>query len=279
MPETTVSSPALASNVQNQNFYQQFARTVERFSDRVAVEVQGRDRLESVTYGQLRRRAETASAFLVSHGTAPGDVCAILADNDIAWCAAYLGILRLGCRAVPLDTHYTARQITTLLQDSGAKILFTTPRYLATAQEAKRLGSPFARIILLHGSAPGIDSLREDLAQTLPSLPPCNATRVDPAVILYTSGTTSDPKGVVLTHGNLLAEADAVFQILQLDEHDSVLGVLPLFHALAQMANLLLPFLVGARVIFLEELSTAELLRGLRERHPRHFVVCPNFSI
>ena len=277
MSETTLTLSVPTSNVENQNFYQRFAATVERFSSRVAVEMQGRDTLESVTYGELRRRAEIASAFLALRGIAAGDVCAILADNDIAWCAAYLGILRLAGRAVPLDTHYTAGQITTLLQDSGAKVLFTTPRYFGTAQEAIGLGSFSARIILLHGSSPGIDSLDEDLAQPCRPLPPCSATRLDPAVILYTSGTTSDPKGVVLTHGNLLAEAEAVFQVLRIDEHDSVLGVLPLFHALAQLANLLLPFLVGARVIYLEELSTAELLRALCERHPTAFCCVPKF--
>ena len=68
-------------------------------------------------------------------------------------------------------------------------------------------------------------------------------------MILYTSGTTADPKGVVLTHANLLAERDAAFAVVDVSERDAVLGVLPLFHSLAQLANLLLPFAVGARVV------------------------------
>src|SRR2546422_10669601 len=104
--------------------------------------------------------------------------------------------------------------------------------------------------------------------QAVMPMPPCPATRADPAVILYTSGTTSDPKGVVLSHGNLLAEAEAVFARLKLDESDSILGVMPLYHSLAQLANLLLPFLVGARVIYLEEISASEMLRALREQRP-----------
>lgn len=103
------------------------------------------------------------------------------------------------------------------------------------------------------------------------------ATGKDAAVILYTSGTTSDPKGVVLTHGNLLAEAEAVFAALKLDESDSILGVMPLYHSLAQMANLLLPFVVGARVIYLEEISATEMLRALREQRPTVFCCVPQF--
>jgi long-chain acyl-CoA synthetase len=96
-------------------------------------------------------------------------------------------------------------------------------------------------------------------------------------VILYTSGTTSDPKGVVLSHANIVAEGDAVFQVINVTEQDAVLGVLPLFHALAQLANLLLPFWVGARVVFLEQLNTTELLRALRERDCSAFCCVPQF--
>ena len=96
-------------------------------------------------------------------------------------------------------------------------------------------------------------------------------------MILYTSGTTSDPKGVVLTHGNLLAEREGALSVVSVSERDCVLGVLPLFHALAQMANLLLPFSVGARVVFLESVNTSELLRGLAERGVTIFVCVPQF--
>jgi long-chain acyl-CoA synthetase len=96
-------------------------------------------------------------------------------------------------------------------------------------------------------------------------------------VILYTSGTTSDPKGVVLTDANLLAERTAVFARVRVDEHDAILGVLPLFHALAQVANLLLPLSVGARVVFLETVNTAELMRALAERDVTVFCCVPQF--
>ena len=99
----------------------------------------------------------------------------------------------------------------------------------------------------------------------------------DPAVILYTSGTTADPKGVVLTHGNLIAERAAAFEACPSSEHDSVLGVLPLFHSLAQLANLLLPFAVGARVVFLETLNSTELMRALAEREITIFACVPQF--
>ena len=97
------------------------------------------------------------------------------------------------------------------------------------------------------------------------------------ASLLYTSGTTSDPKGVMLTHANLLGEVESVFSWAHVGPDDAVLGVLPLFHVLSQMANLLLPLVKGARVVYLETLNTTELLRALNERQITIFAVVPQF--
>jgi long-chain acyl-CoA synthetase len=258
------------------NFYDRFAATADRFGDHVAIELQRRDLVDRITYAELRNRAESTAAFLASRNIQAGVTCAILADNEIAWCAAYLGILRLGTVAVPLDTHYSAAQIAALLRDSGARILFTTDRYLARVEEARRLADSSAGVVLLSGHSPGVESL-EGLQNSKGPTPAASTNFQAPAVILYTSGTTSDPKGVVLTHANLLAEAEAVFSAIQLDERDSILGVMPLYHALAQMANLLLPFVVGARVIFLEEISPSALLNALRRFQPTLFCCVPQF--
>ena len=264
-----------------QNFHEQFARITARFPDRLAVEVQGRDRVDGFTYATLDAMAARTAAWLSAVTISRTDRCAILAENDAHWCAAYLGVLRLGAVAVPLDTAYKATQIATLMVDSGVRIMFTSPRYLATVRQGRELsGRTDVTIVLLHGAADDVASF--EVITTAPAaggppVPPCPCGPDDPAVILYTSGTTSDPKGVVLTHGNLLAEREGALSVVPVSEQDCVLGVLPLFHALAQMANLLLPFSVGARVIFLESVNTSELLRGLAERGVTIFVCVPQF--
>ncbi len=259
------------------NFYDRFAATAERFGNHVAIEFQRHDSMERVTYAELRNRAEAAAEFLASRDVHRGDTCAILADNDIAWCSAYLGILRLGALAVPLDTHYSPPQIAALLRDSDAKVLFTTERYIPGVEEARRVAGSSAGLVLLRGQSTGVESLEGLQTTKLSPILASAAESQDPAVILYTSGTTSDPKGVVLTHANLLAEAEAVFSALHLDKRDSILGVMPLYHSLAQMANLLLPFVVGARVIFIEEISASALLSALRQFQPTAFCCVPQF--
>src|SRR6266852_679910 len=272
-PRSGLSGKDNVPTARMNNFYQQFAATAERFAARPAIEVQRRDSLDRFTYAELRSMVERAADFLAGRGIVAGDRCAILADNDARWCAAYLGVLRIGGVAVPLDTAYKPQQIAALLRDCGARILFTSPRYLPGALEAGKLAN-FDDIL----AQPVPDSGTLPAASSNASAPtPGPATPEDPAVILYTSGTTSDPKGVVLTHANLLAEMEAVFKVVRVDDRDTNLGVLPLFHALAQMANLLLPFSIGAKVVFLEALNTDELLRALRDRGVTAFCCVPQF--
>jgi long-chain acyl-CoA synthetase len=252
--------------ISDKNFYDLFAAAADRFPDQVAAELLRRDGVGSLTYRELAALAERAALWLASHGVRAGDRVALLAENDGPWCGVYLGVLRAGAVAVPLDTNYTAQQVTRLLDDCGASAVFTSARYRDIVCEAAA-----ARGGLIVGSI-------HDSFQLAGEPPPRPAASGEtPAVILYTSGTTADPKGVVLTHGNLVAERTAAFQLVHVDERDVVLSVLPLFHALAQLANLLLPFTVGARVVFLETVNTSELIRALRERGITAFVCVPQF--
>lgn len=250
---------------------------MRRFGDRIAVEVQRKDRLDRFSYRDLHALASERAAWLAAATVQPGDRCAILADNDAHWCAAYLGILAVGGVVVPLDTNYSAAQVATILRDSGARVLFTSERLRSVAAAAlaglaePTTDLPIPATLDLHDTA---GAGPQDRGVAAPGrAAPDTAT----AVILYTSGTTSDPKGVVLSHGNLVAERDAAFAVVDVGPDDSVLGVLPLFHSLAQLANLLLPFAVGARVVYLETLSSQELVRALAERRITLFACVPQF--
>jgi long-chain acyl-CoA synthetase len=223
----------------------------------------------------MRRWADCTAGYLGGLGMKPGDRCAILAENDARWCAAFWGILGLGAVAVPLDTNYKPEQVARLLADCGARALLTTPRFADVARAAA--GDASLPIAVLHGEAFGLTSL-DDVFQSAPvPTPACPATPSDPAIIMYTSGTTADPKGVVLTHANMLAVVEVVPGVFRVDEKDSLLGVLPLFHSLALVVNLFLPFSVGARVVFLETVNTTELMRALAERDITIFCVVPQF--
>ncbi len=266
---------------------------------------------DSYTYRQLRQRAESVGAWLQRAGLEPGTRCAILAHNSPDWVAVYLGIVAAGHTAVPLDTAFNFEQVEKLLRDCGASLIFADAKHLPIAQraslghqlkialiddpQASQPESPAADASgvkaapsatfgpngpVVHAprqAAGDLSFLQQMYRAGADGFVPFSAGPDDVACILYTSGTTSDPKGVMLSHANLRGEMESVFRFVRFDNRDAILGVLPLFHALAQMANLMLPLSCGARVVFLETLNTTELLRALSERNITLFCCVPQF--
>ena len=258
-------------------FYSCFLQSVEKYPDNTAVELQySSGQIERYSYAELRRMAESVGQWLRTSGMSEGVRCAIMANNGPLWVASYLGIMAAGAASVPLDTAFNAAQVNKLLRDSGSTVIFTDSRHLQLVEKATE--QMLVRIVMIDGSGEGRYSNLLGMFATGPAdFRPARLYDDDLAVLMYTSGTTSDPKGVMLTHKNLLAEADAVFKTIRVTPDDALLGVLPLFHALAQMANLLLPLSIGARVVYLETLNTTDLLRALQERGITLFACVPQF--
>ncbi len=255
-------------------FFHSFERAAEQNADRCAIEVQRPDAVDRVNYAQLRAMAVSAATFLARRGAAPGQRWAILAENGTPWCAAYLAMSRLGLVAVPLDTNYRASQVAKLLADCGATGLVASEASFEVAREAIE-GLPGVTLLLLDTDRDGFQ--RVDFEATPDGSPAAEPAGDDAALILYTSGTTHDPKGVVLTHDNLSAVCRSAQQAVGFANDDAVLSVLPLFHALAQVANLAMPLSMGARSVFIETINTGELLRALQEREITVFCCVPQF--
>jgi long-chain acyl-CoA synthetase len=264
-------------------FYDRFAECAQRWPDNPALQVQHAEQLESYTFGETQRMAESVGRWLSEQRMEPGTRVAILADNHPRWVACYLGIIAAGHTVVPLDTAYHADQVEKVLKDSGTALIFTDVKHLPVTQKAvETLPVKFGLIDPTHlKKTPDERGWIVDLDAVFSAGPgnfkPVDAPSDAVAGLLYTSGTTADPKGVMLTHGNLLGEANAVFGVISIGPDDAVLGILPMFHVLAQMANLMLPLVNGARVVYLETLNTTELLRGLQERGITAFAVVPQF--
>ena len=297
-------------------FYQRFQESARKFPSNVALEIQRAQTVERVTFAELSHMSESVGKWL-SGRVAPDARVAILAANHPRWVAAYLGIIASGRVAVPLDTAFHGDQVRKLLLDSGASLLFCDAKHLPVALEAvERTGvglvmtSAADEVMAVLGQdesghdahLPEATSDAEPLPRTgdergtpppfrvqfagdLDSIFAAGGSGFEPVVpreddlaaLLYTSGTTADPKGVMLTHANLVGEANSVFGVVTIGPTDALLGILPMFHVLAQMANLFLPLFNGSRVVYLETLNTTELLRALHERDITVFCVVPQF--
>ena len=278
-------------------FYQRFQESASKFPNNIALEIQRQQSVERVTFAELTRMSESVANWLSTRFPRDARV-AILAANHPRWVAAYLGIIAAGRTAVPLDTAFQSDQVKKLLIDSAASLLFCDVKHLPVAaqaveglniplvmtsvaaeQNSVNPGAPLIASSAMSGFHPTNPTADLDfIFATGPGgFQPVVPAESDLAALLYTSGTTADPKGVMLTHANLVGEANAVFGRLTIGPDDALLGILPMFHVLAQMANLFLPLFNGARVVYLETLNTTELLRALQERDITAFCVVPQF--
>src|SRR5258708_1317027 len=287
-------------------FYQRFQESARKFPDNVALEIQRQQGVERVTFAELTRMSESVASWLSTRLPREARV-AILAANHPRWVVAYLGIIAAGRTAVPLDTAFHTDQVKKLLIDSGASLLFCDVKHLPVAAESveglnvglvmtsaagERVASVAASTNPTHrtereergtqgSTPPGTNVLAADLDSIFAAGPgnfqPVVPAEGDLAALLYTSGTTADPTAVMLTHANLVGEANSVLAVMKVGPEDALLGILPMFHVLAQMANLFLPLFNGCRVVYLETLNTTELLRALQERDITVFCVVPQF--
>ena len=201
--------------------------TAERFGDAPAVRLDG----DVWTYRALDAASARLAAVLRERGVRPGDRVGLMLPNVPEFAVVYYGILRAGAIVVPMNPLLKKREVAYYLGDSGARLLFA---WHGCAEEAEA-GAQEAGTTCLF-AVPG--EFGRLLAGAAPEREVSDRAAADTAVILYTSGTTGQPKGAELTHGNLRSNIDAVVALHGFDPATVTLGALPLFHSFGQTCSL-----------------------------------------
>ncbi len=243
----------------------QFFEAAARFQDQVAFQIKREGRYVCFRYGEIADQVHRLATFLCQLPVAPGDRIALLSENRPEWCVAYLGIVAAGATAVPLDAQLGAQELENLLRHSESRAIIISKSELSKVQPLiARLPVRPEVILLDEKGLSGIHTLTKILESTekgpLPSVP---SEAI--ASILYTSGTTGTPKGVMLTHCNFLSNCSAVSGLKVCGSEDNLLALLPLHHVYPFMVTFILPVFSGARVTFLQSLKTPDLLECMRE--------------
>lgn len=213
------------------------------------------------SYAETVRAAHAVAALLRERGVAPGDRVMLLAPNGPAWAWGFFGILLAGGVVVPADMRATADTTAGIARHAGVTFL------LRTGLRPEIAGVPS---MLLEDLFWDITSGRRSGA-----VRPHAAKPADLAEIIYTSGTTGAPKGVMLTHGNLLANLAALTQVVRVSSAQSYVSVLPLSHIFEQVVGLLTFWQTGARIIFLRTVKPSEIFAALREERPTNLLLVP----
>jgi long-chain acyl-CoA synthetase len=224
----------------NYNLNENFISSARCFPRRIAIEAKKGNKWEKVTYKDLYERIISLAGFLSSIGVKKSDRIAIILENRPEWPVIFFAISYMGAVAVPIAPGTPHKDISLILSDSGAGLVFIPEEnselaaFLKTISQIKRvITAPFET----RRPEPGL-------------LKPAQIEQDDLAVLLYTSGTTQEPKGVMLTHKNLCANFNSIDKLRIFRQGDSMLSVLPLFHSYSLMTTLITPLFSGLKIIY-----------------------------
>jgi long-chain acyl-CoA synthetase len=243
------------------SFPEHFREAAAKYATRPAVV----DLHQPLSYAELDALSDRIASGLLARGINTGDHIGLYGLNSSIFVALYLGIQKAGAVVVPINLLYSPEEVAYILTDAEVKALVYFDHF-APSVSAIRSGLPQIQNWICIGQN------RSDLTDTpfeqiLASRITNLASRIDPesiAVILYTSGTTGHPKGAMLTHRNLVADALCTTHVLKPREFDErFLVVLPMFHAFAAMAGIVIPLLNGCSLVPVpkfEPALTAELI-------------------
>jgi long-chain acyl-CoA synthetase len=258
-----------SDNVEKKSFCQRVVEAACARPDKVAMTMLGPAGVEEMTFGSVVGQIRSVAYCLSREHVNFGDRVAIIGENHPNWAVAYLGILYRGAVVTPLDPAATTETLASFLGDSEAKLAFVSPASLNKFRAAcEQLGSDIPAVALRPLPIQDGSACFDEWAGT-PAPPefdsPVPTGDDDLALLMYTSGTTGRPKAVPLTHGNIYAQSDKAAEVMRVSDREVVLSLLPLFHAYSQIVNLWLATIIGARVVYVAELSSTDIERGLKE--------------
>ena len=240
--------------------YELLENSIKEYKDNIAFSMFGG---ENVTYAEVGLRVAIVQQMLLDAGLSAGDKVAILSSNMPNWGVCYFAVTTAGMIAVPILPDFTEAELDMLIRHSEAKALFVSDKlFTKLSKETVAMLD-----IVIRTKNLCIISQRTTRAVPRPD---------DLAVIIYTSGTMSRPKGVMLTHYNLASNVNMMYGLFPIDENDSMLSVLPLSHTYECTVGMLYPFAVGGRVTYLEKPPTASiLLPALQSVRPTCLLIVP----
>ncbi len=228
--------------------YEIVKHSVEKFSERIAFSMIGG---EDVSYKEVGERVEKVKEMLLNAGVGKGDKVAILSSSMPNWGVAYFAVTTSGMVAVPILPDFTGAELDLIIEHSEAKAILVSDKLYT------KLSKSTVEKMNIVIRTKGLNIISQNVEERAEAMVP---KPEDLAVIIYTSGTTSKPKGVMLTHYNLAAQTTIIPPLFEYNENDVLLSILPLAHTYECTLGMIYPFSRGAQVHYLDRPPTASAL-------------------
>jgi len=244
-----------------------FGNTVSQSADKVALRVKRDNQWFEITYRDLATSSQKVATFLIQEGFKKGDFAGIILENRPEWPIIYLGIMYAALTCVPLDRQLTAPEIKNLIIDSGAKIIFCSYDIFMEKLKDNLRDYPLKFVVLdnrgyQHPQIINFSDI-ESITPDAPSMP--NVLSEDVASLIYTSGTTAKPKGVLLSHKNICSNFRSVQKLSVCLPSDNMLSILPLHHTYAFMVTLVVPLFLGGEATYALSFKPQDLSQIIQE--------------
>ncbi len=205
------------------------------------------------------------ATVLRERGIRPGDRVVMMMPSCMEVPEAFHAIARLGAIAIPIMPQLIAREVNYIVENSGAETVLTVPELAATVAEAVRDIEGFRQILTFGDSEiPGTENIVPAVRQAQPSTEMYDADEEDTVVIIYTSGTTGNPKGVMLTHGNLISNIRATASVFEAPPRERSLMVLPMSHVYGLML-MNISVILGGQTVLLPVFDPEKVLQAIEE--------------
>ncbi|MCM8823915.1 MAG: AMP-binding protein [Candidatus Omnitrophica bacterium] len=222
----------------------------------------------SLTYQDIYTQAIKLAYLLKKNNIKREDKVAIILENSPLWPSVYLGIMRIGAIAVPLYYQTEKNEIKDILVHSQCKIITTSSNLLTYLKE-------IGETLNIKTVTIDTDEITEDEKKIEEFLPKDNILPQTIASIVYTSGTTATPKGVILTHKNFLANVESIKKLNIITPNDCLISILPYHHTYPFVVNLLLPILTQAKISFPSHIEGEEILDCIQNTKVTVMVAVP----
>lgn len=251
-----------------------FETSTSRHGTRVAMRIERNGRKEQYTYEDLRELATRAAGFLAGQGIKPGDRVMLVSDNAPEWGMTYFGVLKAGATCIPVDPESSTDEIIKFARAGDAAAIILSEKLNEKHSNLAQLLGPGAgaRIWTFADAFLLPDEETED--QRIALLPP-RVQAQSVASLIFTSGTTGRPKGVMLSHRNFTSMVSMLSSVFDMSTRDGVLSVLPLHHTFEFSTGFLTPLSRGAQITYLPELSSDALAKAIKNGHVTGMVGVP----
>ncbi|MCP3064105.1 AMP-binding protein [Myxococcus sp. K38C18041901] len=239
----------------HRDLLEMFEATVHAYRHRVAFRMVSGEREERFTFGEVHRYAARVGSFLLSSGVKAGDRVLLVSENRPEWGTCFFGILRAGATMVPVDPGLSEAEVINIAKRAEAKVCLMSED---AARDFPGLFGALGDSVIIASLAQamtGDPAAKDDRIGTVRK----SASADDLASLIFTSGTTGTPKGVMLTHRNFASLVAKLAGVFDVGVGDGVLSVLPLHHTFEFSAGFLTPFSRGAEITYIDELTSDRL--------------------